>query len=58
MDQIRVAPKGDSLFLNSRENKTIQIVNLDFVVDIDVAGSPFKGREDAPVTIAVFNDFQ
>jgi hypothetical protein len=58
VDQIKAAPKGDSILLNSRKNKTVQVVSLDFIQQIDATGSPFKGRPDAPVTVAVFTDFQ
>ena len=58
VDQIEVSPKGDSLLLNSRKNKTLQVVSLDFIQQIDATGSPFKGPQDAPVTVAVYTDFQ
>ncbi len=57
-DQIRVGPKGDLLILNSRRNKSIQIVQLAYVQDIDVSGSPFKGPENAPVVLTIFDDFE
>jgi hypothetical protein len=56
--RIASSPKGDQLFVTSGANKSIEIVSIDFVLRIDVARSPFKGAADAPVTIAVFNDFQ
>ena len=58
IDQISVAPKGETLLLNSRKNKTLQVVSLEFISQIDSTGSPFKGRSDAPVEVAVFTDFQ
>ena len=58
VDQIKVGPKGDVLVLSSRQKKTIQIVQLDFIQSINISGSPFKGPEDAPVVIAAFDDFQ
>ena len=58
VDKIKLGPKGDTLILQSRENKTIQIVSLDFIQDINIAGSPFKGPPNAPVVVAVFSDFQ
>ena len=30
----------------------------DYQVDLDYTGSPFKGKADAPVVMAVFSDFQ
>ncbi len=58
IDGIRLGRREDILFVTSRKNKTVQIIHLDFIHDIDVSGSPFKGPIDAPVVIAVFNDFQ
>jgi hypothetical protein len=58
VDGIYAGPREDVLFLTSRKNKTVQYVTLDFIQDIDVSGSPFKGARDAPVAIVVFNDYQ
>jgi len=58
VDQMKLGPGGDSLILTSRENKTVEIVALDFIQKINVSGSPFKGPEGAPVVVAVFSDFQ
>ena len=57
-DHIKVSPRGDSLILSSRKNKSIQVITLDFIQDINISGSPFKGSENAPVVIAIFDDFQ
>lgn len=58
VDGIRVGPREDLLLLTSRENKTVQILALDFIQPINVSGSPFKGPDDAPVVVAVFSDFE
>ena len=61
VDSIRPAPPGareEILFLVSSKKKTVQLAVLEFVQDINVTGSPFKGTADAPVTIALFTDFQ
>jgi len=58
VDKIRVGPEGDILFLNSRTDKSVKVISLDFIQNINVSGSPFKGPADAPVVIAVFDDFQ
>ena len=58
VDGIAVGPWEHVLILISGENKTVQILSLDFSQKIDVSSSPFKGRADAPVVIAVFSDFQ
>jgi len=57
-DGIALAPKGDLLYIQSGEKKTVQIVRLDFVQRISTADSPVRGPESAPVVIAVFTDFQ
>ena len=58
VDGIKVGPEQDILLLTSRKNKTVEILVLDFIQNIDVSNSPFKGPADAAVTIAVFSDFQ
>jgi DNA-binding beta-propeller fold protein YncE len=58
VDQIKLGPRGSTLILKSGENKTVQIITLDFIQKINTAGAPFKGAEDAAVVIAVFDDFQ
>ena len=57
-DQMKIGPGGKQLFITSRKNKTVQVVTIAFIVDINVSGSPYKGRQDAPVVIAVFSDYQ
>ncbi len=58
VDQIELDPSGERLFAASRQNKTVEIITLDFIHQINTLGSPVKGPQEAPVTIAVFSDFQ
>ena len=58
VDQIKAGPRDDILFLLSRESKSVQVISIDFTEDITTRGSPTKGPLDAPVTVAVFSDFQ
>lgn len=58
IDQIKVGPRENLLYLNSRQNKTVEIVELDFIQNINTAGSPYKGPVDAPVVIVVFSEFE
>jgi hypothetical protein len=57
-DRIRVGQKETVLYLQDSAAKTVHIVNLDFIREIDVEGSPFKGKAGAPVAMVVFSDFQ
>ncbi len=58
IDGIKAGPREDILLLTSRKDSTVQIITLDFIYNINIKGSPFKGPADAPVVIATFNDFQ
>ena len=58
VDTIEAGPGEDILLLTSRKNRTVQVITVNFIRDINVSGSPFKGQADAPVVIAVFNDYQ
>ena len=58
IDQIEIGPRGESLFAASRKNKTVEIMTLDFIHEINTLGSPTKGPPEAPMVIAVFSDFQ
>ena len=57
-DGLTYSAKDNSLILSSSRDMAIEIVRLETIHDIDVSGLPFKGPEAAPVTIAVFNDYQ
>jgi hypothetical protein len=58
IESIDTTPKGDFLMLATSKEKVLQIVQIGFVVDIDISGLPFKGKASAPVVIAVFSDYQ
>lgn len=55
---IDIAPLGEMLYLINNQTQTFSAVGVSFVVDVDITGSPFKGPTDAPVTIALFTDFE
>jgi DNA-binding beta-propeller fold protein YncE len=55
---IDIAPRGEKLYLINQETKVFSDLTIDFITDINTAGSPFLGLATAPVTIAVFTDFQ
>lgn len=50
--------RGENLLLVNKDDNTFTSIAIDFVVAIDDTGSPVKGHPDAPVTIAVFTDFE
>jgi len=58
IDGIKTGANPNLLFLSSSSKKTVDIVNITFVKNIPLEGSPFKGKADAPVALVVFSDFQ
>jgi len=58
VEGIKVGPREDVLLLTSGKDKKVQTITLDFVQEINVSDSPFKGKVDAPVAVATFNDFE
>lgn len=58
VDQIKSGPRDNIVFLLSRKKHNLQLISFAIKESIDIQGSPFKGPESAPVTIAVFSDFQ
>lgn len=57
-DHIILTPEPNTLLLSNSEKKTLESLTIDFIYDINIKGSPFKGPEDAPVTLILFTDFQ
>jgi hypothetical protein len=57
-DRIRYYRQNNLLVLTGSSSKTLRIIRVDQVYDIDISGRPFKGPANAPVTIAVFDDYQ
>jgi hypothetical protein len=57
-DRITSFPRGNVLSITSNTKKALQIIYLETVYKIDVTGRPFKGPQEAAVTIAVFTDYQ
>lgn len=55
---IDLAPQGQLLYLVDTEKNVTSTLAIDFIVNIDITNSAFKGSVDAPVTIVVFSDFQ
>ena len=57
-DRLIYSPRSSSLILTSSSEKAIKVIQLETIHKIDISGLPFKGPENAPVTIAVFSDYQ
>ena len=57
-NQIAVSPRGDQLYLTNGKTNSLSVVSVAFVQTIDVSGAPFKGPANAPVVVAVFDDYQ
>jgi hypothetical protein len=57
-DRMTFAEKLDLLILSSTTDKKVDMVRIELISDISIEGSPYLGRADAPVTIAVFDDYQ
>lgn len=57
-DRISYSGQVNTLFISSSSTKTIKSIQLEQVQKYSVDGLAFKGPENAPVTIAVFSDYQ
>lgn len=55
---IDIAPRGENLYLINDQENTFSSLTVSFNAMIDITGAPFLGKEDAPVTMAIFSDFQ
>lgn len=58
VNAITIDPMGQFLHLSDTTSKTFSTIALNFVLNISTAKAPIKGDVNAPVTIAVFSDFQ
>jgi hypothetical protein len=57
-DRLLYSEKNNYLMLTSSSEKNLKIIKVDTKLNIAVSGLPFKGPENALVTIAVFSDYQ
>jgi hypothetical protein len=56
--QMEAGLSNDTLFLLRRKSNRVESVLFTLTEFIDIQGAPVKGSLDAPVTLAVFSDFQ
>jgi protein-disulfide isomerase len=57
-DDLKHFESNNTLILTSSKKGVLKIIQLEPIEQFDIAGLPFKGPEKAPVTIAVFGDYQ
>ena len=57
-DRLTHSPRTNTLILGSGTEKILKIIELEVIHNIEISGLPIKGPEDAPVTIAIFGDYQ
>ena len=57
-DRLTASPRENTIILTSSTKSSLKVLQLDFIQNIDVSGHPFKGPQEAPVTVAVFSDYQ
>jgi protein-disulfide isomerase len=58
IDGIEPGPVDDVLLVYSRKQKTLEIITIDLVQNINMSEAPFKGPAEAALAIAVYTDFQ
>jgi hypothetical protein len=52
------SPKTNTLILTSASENKLEVIQLETVHRFDISGLPSKGPNHAPVTLAVFSDYQ
>jgi DNA-binding beta-propeller fold protein YncE len=57
-DRVAYSPTAKLIILTSSTAGTLKAIKVETVFPIDISGHPFKGPADAPVTIALFDDYQ
>jgi len=55
---IAISANGEQLYLINSKRKTLQTIDIGFIVAINTANSPFLGPAGAAVEVVVFSDFQ
>jgi hypothetical protein len=57
-DRLAFAEKLDLLILSSNSSQKVDMLRIDLINQVSTDGSPYMGKADALVTIAVFDDYQ
>jgi hypothetical protein len=57
-DRLTYSARDNALILSSRTEKSVKIIQMELIHQFDNSGLPVEGPENAPVTVAVFGDYQ
>ena len=57
-DRIAPLPRPGFFTITSSTKKTLQVILFETIYKIDLTDLPFRGPQDALVTVAVFDDYQ
>lgn len=57
-DTLRLGKNEDMVYLANTAQGVVKTVEVSFIHDIPMDGSPFKGPSDAPAVLVMFMDFQ
>lgn len=57
-DRLTYSARDNTLILSSRTEKSVKIIQMELIHQFDNSGLPVQGPENAPVTVAVFGDYQ
>jgi len=58
VDRMIYVKEKNALLVSSRSGDTVRIIQLEVVYSFTTTGLPYKGPKRAPITIAVFSDYQ
>jgi len=58
VDRMIYVKEKNALVVTGRSGDTVRIIQLEVVNTFTTSGLPYKGPKSAPITIAVFSDYQ
>lgn len=57
-DRVTYSAPNNTLIVSSSTEKTVKIIQLEFIHHFSLENLPFQGAKNAPVTLVVFSDYQ